>query len=132
MFGMELDEKEYWANMLNCQLGDLPIKYLGMPVSDHKLGLAAFEPLVMKLSKRLDPWKGKYNSSGARLILSNTCLSSLPIYMMGFYFFHDRTHGKMDSIRSSFYWQGADGLNKYHMMKWDGVTIPKDYGDWVI
>lgn len=79
LFGMEVDEKEKWANMLNCQLGELPIKYLGIPISDRKLNMGAFDPLVMKLRKRLDPWKGRYNSSGARSILSNTCLSSLPI-----------------------------------------------------
>lgn len=34
----------------------------------------------------------------------------------------------MDSIRSNFYWQGADDKFKYHMLKWDAVTRPKDYG----
>lgn len=76
----------------------------------------------------MEPWKGKYNSSGARSILTNSCLSSLPTYMMGFYLLHDGTHRKMDSIRGNFYWQGAEDKFKYHMLKWEAVARPKEYG----
>jgi hypothetical protein len=57
------------ANMLNCQLGSLPMEYLGIPVSDKKLGKGAFVRVPEKISKRIPPWKGKLLSSGARLTL---------------------------------------------------------------
>jgi hypothetical protein len=57
------------ANMLNCQLGSLPMEYLGIPVSDKKLGKGAFVRVPEKISKRIPPWKGKLMSSGARLTL---------------------------------------------------------------
>jgi hypothetical protein len=46
--------------MLDCALGELPLKYLGIPISDHHLGMGAFEPIFQKMLKRLDPWKGKH------------------------------------------------------------------------
>lgn len=129
IFGAQQGEDRLFANMLNCELGSLPMKYLGIPIIDsQKLRMAAFNPIVLKMMNRLDPWKGKYNSSGGNLVLTNTCLSSLPIYMMGFYLFYDGTHKQMDSIRSDFFWQGANKKNKYHMVKWDAITRPRDFG----
>lgn len=127
-FGMSQEEEWMWANMLNCKVGSLPMTYLGIPISDHILRMVNFDGLVLKMGKRLDPWKGKHNSPGGRLILSNTCLSSLPIYMMGFYFLYGGTHRQMDSIRSNFFWQGAEESHKYHMMNWEAVCRPKYYG----
>jgi hypothetical protein len=37
-FGMEKGEEEKIANMLNCGVGKLPMKYLGFPISDSKMG----------------------------------------------------------------------------------------------
>jgi hypothetical protein len=48
-------DKELKANMLNCVLGNLPLKYLGIPVSDHHSGVGAFSPILQKMIKRLDP-----------------------------------------------------------------------------
>ena len=53
-FGVDRQEKEKLANMLNCRLGDWPIKYLGIPISDSKLGVSAFSELLNKMRKRLD------------------------------------------------------------------------------
>lgn len=34
----------------------------------------------------------------------------------------------MDSIRANFLWQGAERNFKYHMAKWEMISIPKDQG----
>jgi hypothetical protein len=72
-------------NNLNCVLGELPMKYLGIPVSDNHLNINAFSPILQKMLKRLDPWKGRFLTSGGKQILTNSCLSNIPMYCMGFY-----------------------------------------------
>jgi hypothetical protein len=67
-------------------------------------------------------------SSGARLIMSNSCLSSLPIYTIGFYLMLLGTHMSMDSVRSKFFWRGAGSNLKYHMVKWPVVCQPRAFG----
>jgi hypothetical protein len=52
---MDLDDKTRIANMLNCQLGELPIKYLGVPISDVKMGKVAFADLTEKIAKKIPP-----------------------------------------------------------------------------
>lgn len=61
------------------------------------------------------------------LILTNTSLSSLPIYWMSMFLLHEETHHQMDTIRSKFFW-GSDGEKfKYHMIKWEN-NLHKDFG----
>jgi hypothetical protein len=73
-FGMEEAAKDKIANMLNCQLGHLPLKYLGIPINDGKLGKAAFVELFGKVSKRIPTWRGKHSSLRGRLVLTNKLL----------------------------------------------------------
>jgi hypothetical protein len=55
VFRVQKEEKERLANMLNCVLGKMPMKYLGIPVSNKHLNINAFSSLTQKLHKRLDP-----------------------------------------------------------------------------
>ena len=102
------------------------MKYLGIPLSDNRLGSLAFAVLKEKMGRRLDPWKGKHLSSGGKLVQTNACLTSLPIFTMGFYLLPKSSHGGMDSVRGKFFWQGAREEFKYHMAKWDTLSRPKD------
>jgi hypothetical protein len=104
------------------------MKYLGFPLSDRRLGIQAFKDIVVKMRHKLQPWKGRNLSLGGRLTLTNTSLSSLPIYMMGFFHLHEGVPQQMDTIRSKFFW-GSDGENfKYHMIKWRTLVYQESLG----
>jgi hypothetical protein len=68
-FGLGEEDSRRVANMLNCQLGKLPMKYLGIPLSDSSLGMGVFAGVVDKVAKRMPPWKGKNSSSGGEACL---------------------------------------------------------------
>jgi hypothetical protein len=59
VFGMIEEAQERISRMLNCQLGELPLKYLGIPISDVKSCMTAFCGLTEKVSNRIPPCKGK-------------------------------------------------------------------------
>ena len=119
---------ECLANMLNCKLGAWPLKYLGIPIAESRLGSSAFNHIKQKMVKKIDPWKGKHLSAGGKLVLTNSCLSSLPIYTMNFYLLPKGFHHEMDSVRGNFFWQGAQDVFKYHMASWITLSRPKDQG----
>lgn len=104
------------------------MKYLGIPISDNHLNMRAFLPVTQNVVKRLDPWKGTHLTSRGRQILTNKCLSSVPLYCMGFYRLQEVIHKQMDGIRAMFLWQGAKEKFRYHMAKWEMVSKPKDQG----
>jgi hypothetical protein len=96
--GVTEEEKLRVANSLNCKLGSLPMSYLGLPVSDKSLSVADWYFLTEKVGHRVDPWQGLYLASAGRLELTNSCLSSLPMFAMGVYLLHDSTHGLMNKV----------------------------------
>lgn len=68
--------------ILECQQEELPITYLGMPLTTKKPTRQVLMPLIENFGKRLQGWRGKLISRGGRLQLVNSVLSSLPIYYM--------------------------------------------------
>lgn len=80
--------------MLNCQVGKLPMTYLGIPISDGHIGIRGIRKIIDKMGNKLQPWKVKNMTLGGRLILTNTSLSNLPIYRMGMYKLKEGVHQK--------------------------------------
>jgi hypothetical protein len=104
------------------------MKYLGFPISDKRLGCGTFRDITCKMRKKLQPWKGKNLTSGGSLILTNSSLSSMPIYMMSIFHLYGEIHRRMDTIRSKFFW-GSDGDKfRYHMVRWEHTCLPRDFG----
>ena len=126
--GMDATESQRVANLLNCKLGQFPFTYLGLPIAAKKCAISDWEPLSSKVANRVCPWRGRFMSSGARLILTNSSLSSLPMFTMGLFLLADGVHSKFDTPRSRFFWEGAGPKRKYHMVKWQAVCRPKAQG----
>jgi hypothetical protein len=129
--GVTEEEKHRVADMLNCKLGSLPMKYLGLPMSDRPLRVADWCFLPEQVGHRVDPWQGLFLAAAGRLELTNSYLSSLPMFAMGIYLLHDATHLAMDRPRSRFFWEGVGNKRKYHMVDWATVCKPKEVGVWV-
>ena len=72
--------------------------------------------------------KSKHLSYGGRLILINSVLSSLPMFMMSLFEILKEVLKKLDQYRSRFFWQGRKDKKKYCLAKWDIICRPKDQG----
>ncbi|WVZ67862.1 hypothetical protein U9M48_016884 [Paspalum notatum var. saurae] len=70
-----------------------------------------FNVLLYSRRTKLSSWKGKLLSYGGRLVLINSVLSSLAIYMI-----------------SGFFWQGDNHRKKYRLTKWGLLCLPNDQG----
>ena len=76
------DDANIFAQILGCKLSEFPIKYLGAPLHHRKLKKSELQPTVDKIIKRGAGWRGRLLSSGKRLTLVKTCLSTIPGYLM--------------------------------------------------
>jgi len=66
--------------VLQCQQGAFPQTYLGLPLSNTKLRLSAFAPMIAKVDKYLAGWKATLLSPAGRVTLINAVLDGLPTY----------------------------------------------------
>jgi hypothetical protein len=101
--------------MFNCNIGSLPLKYLGVWISDKHMSSSDLAYVHQKVEKKLPTWQSVGLSSGGKAVLIQSCLSLIPNYSMGIYLLQDEIHQKMDSARANFFWHGPNLKRKYHM-----------------
>jgi hypothetical protein len=65
--------------------GKYPLRYLGLPVNTRKLNNKDRKVIEDRIEKKFSGWKGKMLTVGGRLVLLNSMLSSLPMFMMSFF-----------------------------------------------
>jgi mannosylglycoprotein endo-beta-mannosidase len=73
------------AQMFNCNVGQLPMKYLGVMVHNRHMTASELNYVAAKVEKRIPTWQNVGLSSGGKMILVESCLSSVPNYAMGVY-----------------------------------------------
>ncbi|WVZ88220.1 hypothetical protein U9M48_034764 [Paspalum notatum var. saurae] len=63
-----------------------------------------------------------------RLVLINSVLSSLPMFMLSFFAIPKGVLKKLEYFRKRFFWQNDQHKKKYHLIKWDQIRQPKEQG----
>ena len=83
-FGEAQGDVSLYAELFGCGQGQFPIKYLGIPIHYRRLRNAEWKPVEERLQIRLNSWKGKLLILGGRLILINSVLTNMVLYMISF------------------------------------------------
>ena len=117
-----------YIQLFGCKEGSFPFKYLGIPMSQHKIANKDWEQLETRFQKKLSSWKSKLLSTGGRLVLINSILSSLPIFMLSFFRIPRGILKKLDYYRSIFFWQNEGHKKKYGLARWNILCSPKCVG----
>jgi hypothetical protein len=102
-FGETKDLLPDYVELFGCKEGVMPFRYLGIPMCTRKLSNKDWSVVEERFQKKLSSWKGKLLSSGGRLVLINSVLSSLPMFMMSFFRVPKGVLKKLDYYRSRFF-----------------------------
>ena len=105
-FGEALDDAALYAELFGCGQGHFQISYLGIPIHFRRLTIAQWKIVEERLQKRLSSWKGKLLSLGGRLVLINSVLTNMVLYMISFFQLPKGVLHRLDYFRSRFFWQG--------------------------
>ena len=81
----EVNNLNALANILQCRVGNLPMKYLGMPLGTSFKTASIWNPILEKMEKKLSRWKHLILSKSGRLMLLKSTLSSLPTYFLSLF-----------------------------------------------
>jgi hypothetical protein len=127
-FGEAKDQDQEYAELFGCNQGEFPIRYLGIPIQFRRLTNDEWKIVEERLQLRLSSWKGKLLSIGGRLVLINSVLSNMVLYMLSFFLLPKGVLKRLDFFHSRFFWQGDSEKKKYRLTKWSVVCRPKDQG----
>ncbi|WVZ82089.1 LOW QUALITY PROTEIN: hypothetical protein U9M48_029391 [Paspalum notatum var. saurae] len=127
-FGQAKEQATLYEVLFGCKLGSYPFRYLGLPMHVKKLRNRDWKLIEDRIEKRLGNWKGKLLSYGGRLVLLNSVLSSLPMFMLSFFEIPRGVLEKIEYFRSRFFWQYDSHQRKYGLIRWPLICQPKDQG----
>jgi hypothetical protein len=80
------------------------------------------------MEKKLGCGQCKMMDIGSRVILINSCLTSIIFYIMSFYRLPVGVRKRCDFYQGRLLWHEEQGIRKYHLINWEMVCTPKDLG----
>jgi hypothetical protein len=126
---VQADDLQLYLSVLGCKEGKFPQTYLGLPLSNIKLPLSAFAPLIARVDKYLASWKALLLSTADRVVLIDAVLSGLPTYAMGATILPPGMVKAIDARRRAFLWTGSDTASGAQcLIAWEDVCKDKEDG----
>jgi hypothetical protein len=87
--------------------------------------LSPNKPSIVHLGIPMHHRKGKHMSVGGHLVLINSVLTCLVMFMFSFFEVPREVFEKIDYYRSRFYWWSDQHKKKYRLMRWNIICQPK-------
>jgi hypothetical protein len=83
-FGRVKDMEYRCKEIFGCESGSLPFKYLGVPIHHIKFRNSEWNSVGSCFVAKLGCWQSKLPLYGDRLVLINSVLTRLPMFMLSF------------------------------------------------
>lgn len=96
------------VGILDCQIKEFPIQYLGLPLSTKKTAKAEVNSIVEAVARKLPPCHGSLMARSGRLVWIKSVLRAVPIYSMMADNLPPWARKEIDAICRKFLWVGGD------------------------
>jgi mannosylglycoprotein endo-beta-mannosidase len=108
--------------------GSFPFRYLGVPLSPHRLLASQYSPLLHKLESAIQCWLGKHLSYAGRVELLKSVLYGMVQFWLNIFPVPDTVLKQIICICRNFLWTGSVSRNKSTLVAWHMVCLPKTEG----
>ncbi|KAL8168195.1 hypothetical protein V2J09_009694 [Rumex salicifolius] len=116
----------YTADPSTSNLAAVPT--LGVPIASDRLSKNRYQFLLDKVASRLKGWKAKTLSMPGRVVLANSVLQSIPLYVMQSTMVPRSVCDAIDQSVRSFVWGSTQETRKPHLLAWDKIAKPRKFG----
>ncbi|RVX12865.1 LINE-1 retrotransposable element ORF2 protein [Vitis vinifera] len=130
IYGINLEQNHLsrLAEMLDCKAFGWPMLYLGLPLGGNPKACGFWNPVIKRISRRLDGWQKAYLSFGGRITLIQSCLTHMPCYFLSLFKIPSSVATKIERMQRDFLWSGIGEGKRDHLVNWDIVCKPKSRG----
>ncbi|RVW48807.1 putative ribonuclease H protein [Vitis vinifera] len=130
IYGINLEQNHLsrLAEMLDCKAFGWPMLYLGLPLGGNPKACGFWNPVIKRISRRLDGWQKAYLSFGGRITLIQSCLTHMPCYFLSLFKIPSSVARKIERMQRDFLWSGIGEGKRDHLVNWDIVCKPKSRG----
>ncbi|XP_058774437.1 uncharacterized protein LOC131648723 [Vicia villosa] len=107
--------------------GQLPFRYLGVPLTSKKMSLNHYLPLIERILSKIHHWSAKLLSLAGRIQLVKSVCTAIASYWMQCFSIPKCVIHKIHSVCRSFIWTGGDTNSRKSPVAWDNVSKPIKY-----
>ncbi|RVW35166.1 putative ribonuclease H protein [Vitis vinifera] len=120
IYGINIEQNHLsrLAEMLDCKASGWPILYLGLPLGGNPKTSGFWDPVIERISRRLDGWQKAYLSFGGRITLIQSCLTHMPCYFLSLFKIPASVAAKIERMQRDFLWSGVGEGKKRPFGKW--------------
>ncbi|RVW17381.1 LINE-1 retrotransposable element ORF2 protein [Vitis vinifera] len=109
------------------KVSEWPLSYLGLPLGGNPKTIGFWDPVVERISRRLDGWKKAYLSLGGRITLIQSCLSHILSYFLSLFKIPVSIASKIEKMQRDFFGLGP-GKEERSPNQMEVVSKPKEMG----
>ncbi|XP_060210905.1 uncharacterized protein LOC132637908 [Lycium barbarum] len=110
------------------QLGALPFRDLGVPVSSRKINAVDYEMLLDKMGARIRAWSSRNLTYAGRGQLINSVLLHVHTYWSSIFILPKEVMKRITALCRNFLWDRQEVSKRTPLMAWDLVCKPKQKG----
>lgn len=109
---------------MNLPIGNLPVRYLDIPLDNQRLKVACFSPLIDSISQRIYAWKGYSFSFVGRLELLSSIVQGIIGFWLQSFPLPVTVVDHIVSLCRKFLWG-----RKHAPISWETICLPKKEGE---
>lgn len=112
------------AESIRIKVGNLPVRYLGLPLTTKSLTRQDYEPLLDKMRGRMLSWRNKCLSYAGRLQLIKSVISSIVNFWSQAFIFPKACLDEIESMCSVLLLFGSPNLTHKAKVSWEDLCCP--------
>lgn len=113
----EVTDIEELASISGCQIVQLPISYLGLPLGAKPSSKSLWNLVIEKTGKKLSSWKGRLLLKGGKLVILRNVLSSIPIHFLSLFSAPVFVANQIEKMQRAFLWNEDNEQRKINWVK---------------
>nr|XP_016461061.1 PREDICTED: uncharacterized protein LOC107784443 [Nicotiana tabacum] len=126
--GMDILTQRKIMDMLEYTKGELPLRYLGVPLSTKKLSIIQCEPLIDRMLSRIQCWTTKFLSYAGREMIIKSVLVAIQNFWAQIFILRKKIIQFINTICRRFLWSGNAEPTKKELIAWQKLCCPKVAG----
>nr|XP_009762280.1 PREDICTED: uncharacterized protein LOC104214325 [Nicotiana sylvestris] len=120
--------KDEMQQIFGYSRGELPVKYLGVPLSTKKMSFAQWQPLIEKTVARISSWTAKKLSYAGKIQLVQSVMFGIQAYWSQLFLIPSKFIKIIEAYCRSYVWSGYNVITRRSLVTWEKMCTPMSAG----